>query len=132
MIPMGGIWNEEGMSKVIQLATYRSRSRKAYLAKYGARLDRFVERFVRQNIDVDFRQLADDFVAGRYGVSQEAWDYVRFRETLAEALNDAFGKALYQLLQGERWFECRWITQEEVIDRCLSTYIMSRCQYAVT
>src|SRR5689334_9217885 len=98
--PWGEPETEEGMSKVINLATYRSKSRKDYLAKHGHRLDRFVEKFVRQNIDVDFRQLADDFVSGRYGMSQEAWDYVRFRETLAEALNDAFGASLYRLLLG--------------------------------
>lgn len=120
------------MSTVVNLATYRRKSRKAYLAKYGARLDRFVERFVRQNIDVDFRQLADDFVAGRYGATQEAWDYVYFRETLADALNEAFGQALYQSLRLERWFDYRQITRDELVDRCLSSYIMSRCQYAVT
>ncbi len=120
------------MSNLVNLANYRRKSRKAYLAKYGARLDHFVERFVRQNIDVDFRQLADDFVAGSYGDMQEAWDYVHFRETLAEALNEAFGQALYHLLKGEKWFDTRMITQEELVDRCLSSYIMSRCQYAVT
>jgi hypothetical protein len=123
---------QESMSNLVNLATYRRKSRKAYLAKYGARLDLFVERFARQNIDVDFRQLADDFVAGRYGTSQEAWDYVHFRETLADALNEAFGQALYQSLRAERWFDYRQITRDEIVERCLSSYIMSRCQYAVT
>lgn len=119
------------MSNIVILATYRGKSRKAYLAKYGVRLDRFVERFVRQNIDVDFRQLADEFIAGGGG-QQEAWDYVNFRESLADALNEAFGQALYFQLASERWFDTRMITREELVDRCLSSYIMSRCQYAVT
>lgn len=120
------------MSNVITLATYRRRSRKAYLAKYGGRLDLFVERFVRSQMDIDFRQLADDYVSGRYGEHQEAWDYVHFREALAEALDELFGHALYQELRAQRWFDPRMITQEEIVDRCLSTYIMARCQYAVT
>lgn len=120
------------MSKVINLEVYRRRSRKAYLAKYGARLDLFVERFVGSHMDLDFRQLADDYVSGRYGEHQEAWDYVHFREVLAEALDEVFGNTLYRELRTQRWFDPMMITQEEIIDRCLSTYIIDRCRYAVT
>jgi hypothetical protein len=119
------------MSKVINLATFRIKSRKAYLDKHGGRIDRLVERFVRANIDVDFRQLAEDYQAGRYGGDQACWDYVQFREVLAEALDAAFGKALYAMLMTQPWFDDRFITQEEVVDRCLSTYVLSRCEYAL-
>ncbi len=119
------------MSNVINLATYKGRSRKAYLAKHGNRIDRIVEKFVRLNIDVDFRQLTLDYQAGRFGSDQVSWDYVHFREILAEALDEAFGTVLYRLLQAQPWFDNRLITQEEVIDRCLSSFVMAGCEYAI-
>ena len=118
------------MRSVINLATYRRKSRKAYLAKHGSRIDRFVERFVRSHIDVDFRHLAEDYQAGRFGADQASWDYVHFREILAEALDEVFGKTLYRLLLAEPWFDNRLITQDEIIERCLSTYVLSRCETA--
>jgi len=120
------------MSQVIHLANYKRKSRQAYLAKHGQRLDRFVERFVSERIDFDFRQLAQDYQAGHYGNAQDSWDYVHFREILADALNEVFGTLLYKLLLAQSWFDDRLITRDEIIDRCLSTYIMSHCEYAIT
>lgn len=118
------------MSDVICLQNYRRVSRKAYLAKNGGRLTRFVERFVRLYVDVDFRQLTDDFQALQPQGLEAAWDYVEFREVLAEALDAAFGRQIYTMLAAEPWFDRRVITQEEVIDRCITTYVMGRCASA--
>ena len=118
------------MSKIINLATYRGRSRKAYLAKHGARIDRFVEKFLTLNVDVDFHQLTLDYQAGQFG-GESSWDYVHFREILAEAMDEAFGTVLYRLLLAQPWFDNRLITQEEVIDRCLSSFVMAGCDYAI-
>jgi hypothetical protein len=114
------------MSNVISLANYRRSSRKAYLAKNGARLNRFVERFVKQYVDVDFRQFTLDYQANQRQWADAAWDYVEFREVLAEALDAAFGSEIYRLLAAEPWFDRRMITQEEVIDRCITIFIMGR------
>jgi hypothetical protein len=117
------------MGTVVNLALYRRKSRKDFLAKHGARIDRVVERFVN-DIDVDFRQLAADY-QDRYGTGQASWDYVEFREILAEAIDEAFGRALYEQLRAQRWFDNRLITKEEIIERCLSTYVLSQCAYAL-
>lgn len=114
------------MSNIICLANYRRVSRKAYLAKNGARLNRFVERFVRQYVDVDFRQFTMEYQANKAHGMDIAWDYVEFREVLAEALDAAFGSEIYRMLEAEPWFDRRMITQEEVIDRCITTFIMGR------
>lgn len=114
------------MCQIIQLGAYRAKTRKAYLARHGGRLDHFVERFVRANIDVDFAQLAAD-----HQVGAGAWDYVEFRERLAEALDQAFGVALYRELCAQRWFNRRLITKDETIERCLSTYVLSQCNDAL-
>ncbi len=118
------------MSKVINLASYRGRSRKAYLAKHGGRIDLFVQKFLQLNLDVDFEQLTLDYQAGRFG-GENSWDYVHLRELLADAMDAAFGNVLYQLLQKQPWFDQRLITQGQVIDRCLSSIVMQGYDYAI-
>jgi hypothetical protein len=120
------------MSNIIKLADFRHRSRKDFLAKHGGRLDTFVERFVSLNIDIDFRQLAHDYQANGVGPDESAWDYVHFREILSEALEKTFGDLLYRSLIEQHWFDQKLISKDEVIDRCLVTYIMSQCQYALS
>lgn len=119
------------MSNVIKLSDFRSRNRKDFLTKYGGRLETFVERFVTLNLDVDFRQLAQDYHLNGSHANTAAWDYVQFREILAEALDRAFGDMLYRSLKEQYWFDHRLISKEEVIDRCLVTYILNQCQYAL-
>lgn len=118
------------MSNLIKMSDFRSRNRKEFLTKHGARLDSFVERFVSVNIDFDFRQLAQDYQQNGT-VNEAAWDYVHFREILSEALERAFGDLLYRMLREQTWFDPRLISKEEIIDRCLVTYILHQCQYAL-
>lgn len=118
------------MGKLVNLASYRSSSRKSYLAKHRSRLDHFVHHFVSAHIDVDFRNLAAEYQE-RHLEGQEAWDYVDFRELLEEAFELAFSAVLYDELKKQRWFDGRHVTKEEILDRCLSAYIIEQCSYAV-
>jgi hypothetical protein len=118
------------MGNVINLANYKSNCRKSYLAKHRSRLDLFVARFVSSNIDVDFRTLAAEY-QDRHGGYQEAWDYVDFRELLEEAFEQAFSAVLSEELKKQRWFDGRHVTHAEVLDRCLSAYIIEQCSYAL-
>jgi hypothetical protein len=120
------------MSKVISLKGYRNKTRQAYWAKNGARLDRFLARFIQNHIEDDFRQIALDYQAARHAMQDASWDYVHFREILAEAMDEVFGRALYGMLQAQLWFDARVVTRDEVMDRCLSMYIMNECQQAST
>lgn len=113
------------MGKVINLTEFRCKTRKDYLAKNGARLDAFIHRWVKQNIDVDFRQLAEDFQQGQSGGDYTAWDYAEFRDLLTEALDQAFGETIYRLLRDQHWFDDRQISKDELIERCLSAYILA-------
>ena len=114
------------MGQVISLAQQRRRRRQAYLAKHGSRLDRFVARWVATTIDVDLAQLANDFQRGRLDVAQETWDYNQFRDVLVDALNEAFGRDLYALLASQTWFDRTHISRDEIIERCLSHYVLDR------
>lgn len=118
------------MATVISLDQYRRKSRQAYLAKHDGRIERLIDRFVKTHVDVDFRQLADDYQSGQHQL-EGTWDYVEFREILTEAFDTAYGAVLWDQLVAERWFDPRIISRDEITERCLSAYIMARCHYAI-
>jgi hypothetical protein len=123
------------VATVISLDQYRRKSRQAYLAKHDGRIERLIDRFVKTHVDVDFRQLAEDYQSGQsgqhLGQAEGAWDYVEFREILTDAFDSAYGRVLWDQLMAERWFDPRIITRDEITERCLSAYIMARCHYAI-
>lgn len=119
------------MGKVIKLASYRKSCRKDYLAKHGTRLDLFLEKFIRQYIDIDYQQVAYEYQQAQ-GETSAAWDYISFRDVLEEAFDEAFGNLLYKSLRGQHWFDERLISRGEIIERCLSRYIMGNCHYALS
>jgi hypothetical protein len=120
------------MTKLISLRAYRSKRRQAYLARHGARIDRIIEKFVSQQIDVTFREMQSHYLAANHEPAPEAWAYVHFREILAEVIDEVFGPALYTLLRGQYWFEPRMMSQDEVVERAVRSYIMEQCDYAIT
>ena len=120
------------MSKLLSLRGYRAKKRQGYLARYNARIDRIIEIFVETHIDVTLGEMQSLYMAGSLAPAPEAWDYVHFRETLAEVLDEVFGKVLYEQLTAQYWFDTRMMSQDEVIERALRSYIMEQCEYAVT
>jgi hypothetical protein len=120
------------MSKLISLRAYRSKRRQTYLARYGGRIDRLIERFVSQQIDITFREMQSHYLASNLGTASESWDYVHFREILAEVIDEVFGKALYELLRGQFWFEPHMVSQDEAVELAVRSYIMEQCDYAIT
>lgn len=113
------------MSQVINLRGYRSKTRKAYLAKYGPRLDHILTKFIQTNIEDDFEQMAQEYQAVCQHAHHVSWDYVRFRELLVDAMDEAFGHTLYAMLLKQPWFDAKLLPRDEIVERCLSMFIMS-------
>ncbi len=119
------------MSKVINLDQFRRKNRKAYLAKYSDRLDKLISTFVMTHIDTDFRQLASDFLTGKYGSNEEAWDYVDFRELLSEAIDQVFGDMLMDLIKTQHWYDRTMISRDEIIERSITAYVLGHQRVAL-
>ena len=117
------------MATIINIANYRKRARKVYMAKYGAKIERLVAHFLRHNLECDFQQLAEDYQSSYQG-DMVPWDYVHFRDILAEALDQVYGKALYDLLRAQPWFDSSLVRQDEIVDLCLTTYVLGHCNIA--
>ena len=118
------------MSSLVNLGSYRSKKRKAYLVRHGARIDRIIAKFVQTQVDVTIQELARHYQAGSLARYEDAWDYVHFREVLAESLDQAIGQTLFAILQAQRWFDQSMLSQEDVVERALRSYLQDQCQYA--
>ena len=119
------------MNNLILLDDFRKKKRKIFLLKHKAQLERFIARFIDQHLDMDLLRFAFGRVSQEGDFQEESWDYVEFREILAEVIDQAIGRELYQLLKEEAWFDSRLMTRDEVIERCLSDYILTQCNYAM-
>ena len=119
------------MNNVVCLRSFRSKSRKNYLAKYGAKIDGFIADFVQSHLVIDFRAMASLYQDGRRECSEAAWDYIDFREILREAIEVALGQTLMAELKKQRWFDPRYINYDSVMERCVSAYIIEQCEYAI-
>ena len=114
------------MGTVINLSHYRRKARKVFFAKYGSRIDRIVDSFLRMNLHCDFQQLAEDYQSGLDEHDLASWDYVQFREILLEAFDQVFGNALYEQLRAQIWFDSSLVTKDELIELCLTSYVLGR------
>lgn len=120
------------MSTLVSLRDYRSKQRQAYMARHGTRINRIIERFVTLHVDVSLGEMQSLYMEGNRAAIPETWDYVHFREILAEVFDEVIGKTLYAALEGHYWFDRRMISREEVVERALRSYIMEQTEYAIT
>jgi len=141
------------MDNVVLLNRYRHKQKKAWLAKHGSRLDRFIEQFIHANFNVDFQLVSDAYQHERtsqqlnlacdgtfdrannvsesycadtssYVMSDLAWDYHDLRDVLETAITDAFGDVLWQELEKQYWYDSRCFSRDEVLDRLLTRFIL--------
>jgi hypothetical protein len=130
------------MENVILLNRYRHKQKKAWLAKHGPRLDRFIDLFIHANFNVDFQLVSDAYQHERQSgqlsrtgdeVQYEwscvtgndlAWDYHDLREVLETAITEAFGEVLWQELAKQYWYDSRCFSRDEVLDRLLTRFIL--------
>lgn len=119
------------MKNVIVLQEYKKTRRKSFLVKHKRQLERFISKFIDQNLDMDLLRSTYENVAHNFYYQENSWDYVEFREILADSIDRTIGLELYQNLKQQSWFDATLITRDEIVERCLSDYILSQCSYAV-
>jgi len=114
------------MGQVILLNKYRNDRRRSYLKANQSRLDAFFEAFVASHFRINYSKISEHYMAMRFNQNEMAWDYHDFRDDLKEAINEAFGEAMWNEVQGKFWFDDRWLSRDEMIDRCTSFFILGK------
>lgn len=117
---------------VASITDYKRRKRRHYLDRIEQRLDRFILEFIDEHVTVDFMHVAEQYLAQQADQNAMAWDYQDLRDLVRTALNDSIGVELVAKLQQTSWYDDRWITHDEIIDRCFSAYILGASKAAVS
>ncbi|MBC7531462.1 MAG: hypothetical protein H7318_07775 [Oligoflexus sp.] len=118
------------MGKVIQLDRYKGLRRREYLKRYDTQISKFVEFFLKQNLRVSFEALSYHFISIQQQEQVAAWDYVDFRDTMRDGFCEAFGKLIIKECRSQYWFDERFISEDELIERCVSRVILGTEQSA--
>jgi len=114
------------MKSVVDIKKFRHRQRKAWLAKHRVRLDRFIAHFVDLHFQDDFARITELWQDECRNHADFAWDYHDFREMLVEAITETFGDLLWNELQKQFWFDSRWLSRDEVMERCTTTFVLGQ------
>lgn len=112
------------MKAVISLDSYRVKRRRLYLQQHRTLIDEFIQFFIGQNFPSNFDHLESRYLAVKSYQNEMAWDYYDFRECLKEAIGEVFGQQLWAEIRKKNWFNSTFISQEELVDRCLSLFVL--------
>lgn len=109
---------------IINLRDYKQGKRADFRVKYVARVDKFIAEFVSSRLFEDFIHLAHSYVAQHADKNAATWDYVSLREILQEAMAATIASELMGQLRLEFWFNEKWMSQDEIISRTLSAFVL--------
>lgn len=112
------------MTGVISLSSYRLKRKRLYLQQNRLLMDEYLQYFIGQNFQSNFDHLEDQYLAVKSLQNEMAWDYYDFRECLKDAIQEVFGQQLWKEITTQKWFDSTFIGQEEIIDRCLSLFVL--------
>lgn len=118
------------MEKLINLRDYRQRRRRQFFAQYGVYLDKFIFHVLQQRVNEDFVNLAYKYFTHQINNNEMAWDYQDLRENIRRVLEEACREQILSELRYQRWYDSRWISPDEVIDRCLTVFILGLSRVA--
>ncbi len=111
-------------SNLIQFHDFKQKQRKKYLDKNKKAIHQFTRLFIEAHFDFDLMQVAQTYQRRRYEENSLAWDMVDFREAIAEGFEIEFGQELREALKKERWFNSQFISADEIMERCVSEWIL--------
>jgi hypothetical protein len=118
------------MSKIVDFKKYRVKRKKSFIAQNEALLRQFIQGFVQRNFKSSFTLVNSQYLAQRALENETAWDYHDFRDDLKEAITKVYGQLIWDEIQTMPWFDKQWFTPEDIIEECISYYILGETPVA--
>lgn len=116
------------MGQLIHLERYKGQKRKEYWKRYDTQIQKFITKFLDRHLSISYEDLSYYFIQNQQQAA--SWDYVDFRETLRDGFHDAFAKELKKACQGQYWYDERFITEDELVEHCVSQVILGNNRIA--
>lgn len=115
---------------VIKLDRFRQSKQSTYMKRYRHRLDSFVRSRIPLDLASDLLRMAEEYQIKYAGQHDMVWDYVELRELILHFVTEHIAKDVYKELEGQFWFNPRWVSLEAVSERCLSFMILGESAVA--
>lgn len=110
------------MGQLIHLERYKGQKRKDYLKRYDAQIKKFVSTFLDQHLSFSYEELSYYFIAQQQ--QAQSWDYVDFRDSLRDGFHEAFSRQLIKACREQYWFDEKFISEDELVEHCVSQLIL--------
>lgn len=114
------------VNNVTELDAFRRKRKKKFLEDNKVPLEDFFSRFVSKYFAIGFDVFNALYIQQKLQQNEMAWDYYDFREDLIEAISNVYGETIWQEINCEPWFNSRWLSFEEVIERCMRQFILAK------
>ena len=113
------------VSNVIDMNAARRKRKKEFLFENETRLKKFLCSFISRKIDMNFCTLSHAYLHYIASENEESWDYSDFREKVGSAIQSIYGNDLWHEITREHWFQSRFLSIEEIIDRTTTEFILA-------
>ena len=117
-------------SNVISLKEYRQLRKKLFMERHQTRVENFITSFISQNFKMNFDMINQQYLAHKAYQNEMAWDYQDFREELKDAVRQVFGDQIWAEVRALYWFDPQWISRDELIELCISYFILGKTKAA--
>ncbi|SMF21644.1 hypothetical protein [Pseudobacteriovorax antillogorgiicola] len=112
------------MSRIVDLTEYKQQRKKLFLEKNKTFLDDYIRGFIYSHCQLSYDVFQQHYLNARQQDNEMAWDYLDFRDTLAEVVTDVIGASLWTDIQRQPWFRKGLLNRDEVMDRMISLFII--------
>ena len=113
------------VEKIIDIRKYRRKRQNQFLKKYKKRIDLIIFNTLQKTMFIEISEYLD--LIARMGSENEgySWDYISFRDLVIESLDRQIGDQIYTNLKKKLWFDRRWFSRDQMLERAMSNLILS-------
>jgi len=111
--------------KTVNLKEYRRARKEKWFAKNSQKLYLFMCEFLAHHMEINYLQAAESYQSMQTLHAEEAWDYTDLRDLIHQTIEKRLCEQIYGRLIKLSWFDSRLFSKEEVIEYCLSLYILN-------
>ena len=112
------------MGKIVEISRYRALRRNEFLDRYGQKLETLLRTHLRNNFNIDIRQLHSLYCQYQASESQTQWEFMDLRDILDDFVSKHVIGELTAELSKQYWFDSSIWTHEELTERCISILIL--------
>lgn len=112
------------MSQVYCLSAFRQKRKQQFLEKNKTLIDDYIRSYIAAHCVFSYEVFRNKYFEHCQSFNEMAWDYLDFRDILSEAMSQVLGEQIWQDIQSQTWFNPKFLSREEVMDRLISIYII--------